>query len=134
MTTEADRLLAAGVPLRGVDGEVRLRFTMLALKRCEDTYGSLGGVLDEMRWLNAQLLDGFPEPVAARTLTLVQTVADRPVDDLAETPTACLDALNAAWFEAFGGSEDDEGKAAGETGAPRGPGASSGASPESTSA
>lgn len=134
MTTEADRLLAAGAPLQGVDGEVRLRFTMLALKRCEDTYGSLGGVLTELRWLNEQLLAGWPDPVVDRILTLVRVVAAGPVADLAETPSACLDAVNAAWIEAFPPPDEDAGKAVGATGTPPGHGPSSGVEPESSSA
>lgn len=134
MTTEADRLLAVGVPLRGVDGEVRLRFTMLALKRCEDVYGSLGAMITEHRWLNEQFLNGWPEPAMDRIITLVRTVADGPVTDLAESPSACLDAVNSAWFEAFPPSDEDAGKAAGATGTPPGPGPSSGDEPASSSA
>jgi hypothetical protein len=132
VTTEADRLLAAGVPLRGVDGEVRLRFTMLALKRCEDVYGSLGAMITEHRWLNEQFLKGWPEPAMDRVLTLVRTVAGGPVGDLAETPSACLDAVNSAWFEAFPPSDEAVGKAEGaET--PPGHGQSSGDEPASSS-
>lgn len=41
MTTESDRILAAGIPLTLADGrEVRVRYSMRSLKRMEDHYGS----------------------------------------------------------------------------------------------
>lgn len=42
MTTDSDRILAAGVPLTLADGrEVRVRYSMRSLKEMEDRYGSL---------------------------------------------------------------------------------------------
>lgn len=131
MASEADRLVAAGAPLAVPGGgEVVVRFSLLALKRCEDVYGNLDGTIAELRWLAEQELSGYPEPVAGRLSVLLQaaTGADAPVDALA-TPTACIDVLLAAWLEAF---PAPEGKATGET-APPSPGPTGGGSPGSTS-
>lgn len=125
MASEADRLVAAGATLPVPGGEVVVRFSLLALKRCEDVYGNLDGTITELRWLAEQELSGYPDAVAGRLSVLLQaaTGADAPVDALA-TPTACIDVLLAAWMEAF---PAPEGKVAGETStAPPSPGPTGG--------
>lgn len=132
MTSEADRLVSAGATIPVPGGEVVVRFSLLALKRCEDRYGNVNGLFTELRWLVDQMTSGFPDPVADRLSVLLQTLtgASGPVDALA-TPESCIDALLTAWLEAW---PPPEGKAVGETTTPPSPGTSGGASPGSTSA
>jgi hypothetical protein len=132
MPSEADRLAAEGTRVNGIDGgEVVLRFTLRALKRCEDRYGSLDGTVKELHWLIGQDATGHPEPVAARLLTLVETVTGIDNVDIDDNVSLVISALLGAWFEAF---PAPEGKGLGETVAPPSLGALGGASPSPTPA
>jgi hypothetical protein len=129
--TESDRLLAAGASIE-VDGDrLPVRFSMLALKRCEDAYGSLRGVVAELGWLTEQAVSGWPEPVADRLGRLLVAVAgdDRAADTLSG-PAESVEALLAAWEQAF--PLPDEGKAEGATPTPPSPGRTGGGSPSSS--
>lgn len=130
--SEADRLLAAGTTITVDGGERVVRFSLLALKRCEDAYGSLGATLTEVGWLAQQVVAGFPVPVAERLGRLLEVVTDDPAAvDAWSSPAECIDAVIAAWTEAFP-PPDDPGKAEGATPTPRSPGPTGGASPGST--
>lgn len=129
MPSEADRLLAAGTTVTVAGGQETLRFTLAALKRCEDRYGNLDGLVKELHWLIEQPTLGYPTPVAERLMLLLQTVTGSPVPvDAWDSPAACTDALLDAWLEAF---PAPEGKAEGAATAPS-PGATGGASPSPT--
>ncbi len=129
--TEADRLLSAGSVVTTADGERAVRFSLLALKRCEDAYGSLGATVTEVGWLAQQVVAGFPVPVAERLGRLREVVTGDPAAaDAWSSPTECIDALIAAWTEAF--PAPDPGKAEGATPTPPSPGPTGGGSPGST--
>lgn len=132
MTSEADRLLAAGTTITVAGREEAVRFSLLALKRCEDRYESLQGTLNELNWLSHQLADGYPEPIADRLAVMLACVigADGPVDAWSP-PDVCVDALVGAWTEAF---PLPEGKAGGASETPPSSGAPGGGSPSSTAA
>lgn len=126
----AARLLARGVALPGVDGEeVRLRFSLLAIARCEERYGSLALTLGELQELVEARSGGFLTPVADRTAALVAAVvgAPEPVDVMA-SPGEVIDALMDAWVEAFPPPDETSGKAEGATAPSHG--SSGGGSPE----
>lgn len=108
----ADRLLSTGFPIVVAGGEVRLRFTLLALARCEAAYGSLAGIEAELRFLAAQLALGFPAPTVQRVADLLQHTLghDSPVD-AENQPGECIEALIAAWQESFPPASDGPGKA-----------------------
>lgn len=132
MTSEADRLAAEGTRVDGTDGgEVVLRFTLRALKRCEDRYGSLDGTVTELQWLINQDAIGTPEPVAGRLIELVETVTGIPGIDVDDNVSVVISALLGAWLEAF---PPPEGKADGETTAPPSRGGPGGDSPSLTAA
>lgn len=129
MPSEADRLTAEGTRVARADGgEAVLRFTLRALKRCEDRYGSLDATVEELQWLIQQGATGFPDPTVGRILDMVATVTGEDAD-VASPPAECIDALLGAWLEAF---PEPEGKADGEATAPRSPGAPGGGSPSAT--
>lgn len=127
MTSESDRLLSTGAPVVVAGGEVRLRFTLLAIKRCEDAYGSMRGIVDELGWLAEQAANDFPEPVAGRVAALLGHILGSGEVDADSTPAACIDALLDAWMEAFPPAEDADPKATGATG--HSPGTTGGGSP-----
>ena len=129
--SEADRLFAAGTTITVAGGERVVRFSLLALKRCEDAYGSLGATVTEVGWLARQVVAGFPEPVADRLGRMLEVVTGDPgAVDAWSSPAECIDALVEAWTEAF--PVPDSGKAEGATPTPRSPGPTGGASPGST--
>lgn len=131
--SEADRLLAAGSTIKVAGGEVAVRFSLLALKRCEDLYGNLQALVGELAWLAQQAVSGWPEPVAGRLGALLEAVTGDPdAVDAWTTPAACVDAVVAAWEEAF--PAPDLGKAEGATTTPRSRGQRGGGSPSSTAA
>lgn len=112
MTSPADRLLSTGFPITVAGGEVRLRFTLLALARCEAAYGSMGATLAELQFLAAQLALGFPEPTVQRVAELLQhTLGHGAPVDAENQPGECIEALLAAWQEAFPPATDAPGKA-----------------------
>ncbi|QXC59328.1 hypothetical protein KSP35_13040 [Aquihabitans sp. G128] len=113
MTSDADRLLSLGMPIVGVEGEERrLRFSLLAIARCEAAYGSWAATIEELSWLQGQMVLQFPEPTAARVAAMLQHVlgAADPVD-AGSTPAECIEALLEAWMEAFPAPSGDPGKA-----------------------
>lgn len=128
--SESDRLLAAGSTIEVAGGETALRFSLLALKRCEDEYGTLQGLLGEIAWLTQQAVSGWPEPVAERLGVLLAAITGDPsAVDAWSSPVLCVDAIVAAWEQAF--PAPDEGKAVGAT-TPPSPGRTGGGSPSST--
>jgi hypothetical protein len=130
MPSEADRLAAEGTRVDGADGgEVALRFTLRALKRCEDRYGTLDGTVSELQWLVDQDARGNPEPVADRLLAMVEAVTGIEGVDTGSNVSQVISALLGAWLEAF---PAPEGKAEGETTAPPSRGTPGGASPSPT--
>lgn len=131
VTTESDRLLALGATIEVVDGQLPVRFSMQALKRCEDRYGNLQALVGEMHWLTGQALTGWPEPIADRLSDLLVTVTGDPRGaDALSGPAMCVEALLVAWDQAF--PVPDEGKAEGATQAPPSRGPTGGGSPSST--
>lgn len=130
--SESDRLLAAGATIEVDGGQLPVRFSMLVLKRCEDAYDGLRGVIAELGWLTQQAVTGWPEPVIDRLGRLLVTVTgdDRAADTITG-PAACVEALLAAWEQAFPVPEG-EGKAEGATPTPPSPGPTGGGSPSST--
>lgn len=115
MTSEADRLAAEGTRIQGADGgEVAVRFTLAALKRCEDRYGTLDGTVKEIHWLVQQDSTGYPDAVTGRLIDLLTSVTGAQ-QDYQSTPDVCISAVVDAWLEAF---PAPEGKAEGETETP----------------
>lgn len=115
MSTSAARLLSTGMPIVVAGEEVRVRFTLLALARCEAAYGNLRGTIDELLWLSSQVV-GFLDPnataTAQRVAVMLQHVLghDAPVD-ADGTPHELVETLLASWEEAWPEPAGDQGKA-----------------------
>lgn len=113
MPTDADRLLADGIPVTFSDGVHHLRFTMRSLKMLEDTFGGveavgtyLAGVVDGSATKRVgPLMDLLAAGLAHEHLTSDEVL------DLAESfrfhayLEACIDGINLAFPAA---SEDDQ--------------------------
>lgn len=99
--SESDRLLSAGRPIDVAGGQVWLRFSLLALKRCEDAYGSLADTITELQWLADQASADFDAPCAGRIAAMLGHVLGADPVDAWSTPAECVEALLDAWLEAF---------------------------------
>lgn len=133
MSTDADRLEAAGIPLRLGERDVRVRFSMRSMKALEKRFGSLSALNEEVKLL---LADKHPRPHDALTDILPAALlhekgAEDALLDLAPVNyPACFNALIDAITVDFNSGKAPEGDQGDETS----PGATSTTSPPSGSA
>jgi hypothetical protein len=142
MTTDADRLAAAGAPLQIAGHEFRVRYTPRTLKLLEDRFGSLTGVGEELNRIASGEGKLYATVFAVLGLALRHESADgQAVDEdwlldhadtraVGEYAQAAFDAL----AEALPAREDVEGEARPRrTGRNGSTGATSSGSPSVTS-
>jgi hypothetical protein len=116
VTTQAKRLVAAGVEIIGADGEPRtIKFDFAALERVEERFESVTGAVDVLKSLIEARNGGFDKPVMADLRALLDAAlrprtADDVFDELAAVRLHVLiDALVEAWIQAWPPASADEG-------------------------
>lgn len=120
--TEADRIVAAGVPIKLLDGRtVQVRYGFRGLKMLEDTFGSIAAVQGVVQSVSTGKAFGPVADLLAAGLVAEGLSADDLLDALdPRLLPAYVDAFGAALEEAFPAPEepDDSGKVLSTNGSP----------------